>query len=118
MINNLRVPMNIKMNVNGDVEVNGYSRGQLEDHFIAGILQNNKDLTIFENISKQREILENFKLELNSNQINKLIKEVLSCCICMQIYESPVNIKSCLHKFCKYCIEKYTRTVYQNSIIS
>ena len=58
------------------------------------------------------EILENYQLEINSNLINKLIKEDLSCTICMQIYGSPVNIKNCLHKFCKQCIEKYTRTVY------
>ena len=38
IINNLSVQMNIKLNLKGDLEVNGYSRVQLENNFIAGII--------------------------------------------------------------------------------
>ena len=45
----------------------------------------------------------------NEEQISSAIKDVFKCVICLSIYTDPVNIKNCLHKFCKKCIEDYTR---------
>jgi len=65
-----------------------------------------------ENVAKPRISPKIKNIELNGNQINLIINEVLSCSICLQIYNQPVNIKTCLHKFCRNCIETYTRTWY------
>jgi len=48
-------------------------------------------------------------LEIKPEKIHKIIKEILTCNICLQIYNDPVNIKNCLHKFCRRCIEDFNR---------
>jgi len=45
-------------------------------------------------------------------KIDRIIKETLRCNICLQIFDEPVNMKNCLHKFCKKCIEQYNRRMY------
>jgi hypothetical protein len=64
-------------------------------------------LTAYESICAPRKILNESKIEFNKEQINKVIEEVLRCNICYNIFQNPVSIKGCLHKFCKSCISEY-----------
>ena len=64
-------------------------------------------LTPFESVCLPRNITNESKIEFSSEQINKIIEEVLRCNICYNIFQSPVSIKGCLHKFCKSCISNY-----------
>ena len=58
-----------------------------------------------------RKIIDPLKIEIDSNKIERIVKEILSCVICLQIYDTPTNIKKCLHKFCKKCAEDYHRQI-------
>lgn len=66
-------------------------------------------LSYYEMIAASRQITDISKISLSSNQIECIIKDVFKCGICLSIFNDPVNIKSCLHKFCKRCIEDYNR---------
>ncbi|CAI2371716.1 unnamed protein product [Moneuplotes crassus] len=35
--------------------------------------------------------------------------EIVKCPVCLEVMDDPVNVKTCLHKFCNKCIEKYIR---------
>jgi E3 ubiquitin-protein ligase RNF1/2 len=61
---------------------------------------------------RAREVVDTEKISIDYKKIDRIIKEILRCNICLQIYHDPVNIKSCLHKFCKKCIEDYNRRMY------
>lgn len=61
---------------------------------------------------KPREIKDVNKINIDIKKIDRIIKETLRCNICLQIFQEPVNIKNCLHKFCKKCIEEYNRRMY------
>ena len=41
----------------------------------------------------------------------RIIKEIFTCIICFDVFVDPMNIKNCMHKFCKKCIEDYNRKV-------
>ena len=71
----------------------------------------NKDMSYglspYESVCAPRKI-ENFEnIEFTKTQIDRVIKEVLRCNICYEIFQNPVCIKGCLHKFCKQCISDY-----------
>ena len=64
-------------------------------------------LTAYESVCSPREISDLSKINFTQDQINKVIEEVLRCNICYDIFQSPVSVKGCLHKFCKSCIMDY-----------
>lgn len=67
----------------------------------------NYGLTCYEAVCSPREIIDESKVSFSQKQIQKIIKEILRCNICYEIYNNPVSIKGCLHKFCKNCIGDY-----------
>ena len=66
----------------------------------------------YELICKPRQILDIDKLEFPIYKLPTIIRETLRCSICLEIFNDPVNIKNCLHKFCRRCIEDYNRKMY------
>ena len=64
-------------------------------------------LTAYETICSPREISDESKISFTKDQINRVIEEVLRCNICYNLFQNPVNVKGCLHKFCKSCIMDY-----------
>ena len=64
-------------------------------------------LTAYESVCSPREISDESKISFSSEQINKVIEEVLRCNICYDLFQNPVSVKGCLHKFCKNCIMDY-----------
>ena len=52
-------------------------------------------------------IINESKVDFSKDQINRVIEEVLRCNICYNIFQNPVSVKGCLHKFCKACISDY-----------
>ena len=64
-------------------------------------------LTAYESVCAPREISDESKISFSSEQINKVIEEVLRCNICYDLFQNPVSVKGCLHKFCKNCIMDY-----------
>ena len=97
-------------NDNGTIKVNGNSYTDIQNGLSIG-------LTCFESICLPREIINEKELNFSENQIEKIIKEILRCSICYEIFEKPVNIKNCLHKFCKKCIENYNRKIKKECAI-
>lgn len=97
-----KVDLNVTKTENGQVEVNGMNRNSILNGWSIG-------LTCYESICKPREITKIANLSISTSQIERIIKEILTCSICYEIYQDPVNMKSCLHKFCKKCIEDYNR---------
>lgn len=66
-------------------------------------------LSYYEMVAASRQITDTSKISFSSVQIESIIKDIFKCGICLSIFNDPVNIKSCLHKFCKRCIEDYNR---------
>ena len=64
-------------------------------------------LTAYESVCAPRKINDESKIAFSKEQINKVIEEVLRCNICYDLFQSPVSVKGCLHKFCKPCIMDY-----------
>ena len=56
-------------------------------------------------------------LEITNDKLETIIKEVFRCSICLSIFTDPTNIKNCLHKFCKKCIEEYNRKIKKECVI-
>lgn len=98
----LKVDLDVTKNEKGQIEVNGNNRNSILNGWSIG-------LTCYESVCKPREITNNANLSISTSQIERIIKEILTCSICYEIYQDPVNMKSCLHKFCKKCIEDYNR---------
>lgn len=51
--------------------------------------------------------------EVADEETFEKIKKLLTCPICMEIFQDPVYIKDCSHRFCKQCIEKSIRLGYK-----
>mmetsp|Transcript_34745 Transcript_34745/g.34399 ORF Transcript_34745/g.34399 Transcript_34745/m.34399 type:complete len:116 (-) Transcript_34745:666-1013(-) len=53
------------------------------------------------------------KIKLNKTGVSKdafnAFLEIVKCPVCLEVMDDPVNVKTCLHKFCNKCIEKYIR---------
>ena len=92
--------LNIEEEEKGNIKVNDKSFQELLKNMNIG-------LTAYESICAPRKIINESKIEFNKEQINKVIEEVLRCNICYNIFQNPVSIKGCLHKFCKSCISDY-----------
>ena len=92
--------LNIKEEEKGNIIVNDRNNQQLIRDMSIG-------LTPYESVCSPRTILNESKIEFNKEQISKVIEEVLRCNICYNIFQNPVSIKGCLHKFCKTCISDY-----------
>lgn len=74
-------------------------------------------LSYYEVLAPPRIINDIEKIVFDKSQIEQLIKDVFRCSICLNIFEEPVNIKNCLHKFCKKCIEEYNRKFKKECVI-
>ena len=92
--------LNIKEEEKGNIIVNDNNIQQLMRGISIG-------LTAYESICSPRKIVNESIIEFNKDQITKVIEEVLRCTICYNIFQNPVSIKGCLHKFCKNCISDY-----------
>ena len=92
--------LNIKKEEKGNIIVNDNNFQQLMRGISIG-------LTAYESVCSSRKIVNESKIEFNKEQISKVIEEVLRCTICYNIFQNPVSIKGCLHKFCKNCISDY-----------
>ena len=92
--------LNIEEEDKNNITVNGKNIHEIMKNMSIG-------LTAYESICSPRKILNESKIEFNKEQINKVIEEVLRCNICYNIFQNPVSIKGCLHKFCKSCISEY-----------
>ena len=97
-------------NDNGNMRANGYNYTNIQNGLSIG-------LTCFESVCLPREIINEDKLNFTDIQISKIIKEILRCSICYEIFNEPVNIKNCLHKFCKKCIGDYNRKIKKECAI-
>ena len=67
----------------------------------------NIGLTAYESVCAPRKINNESNITFTQEQINKVIEEVLRCNICYNLFQNPVSVKGCLHKFCKSCIMDY-----------
>jgi len=95
--NNFKVTLDVKTNSNNEIEVNSYNRRSLINSNFLGKFYFIKGLNYYEVVCSPREIVslpENF---FSMNKIQHIIKDVLRCNICLEIYQEPVNIKNCLH---------------------
>lgn len=90
----------------------------INDHTFSEILKNSaNELNFFEKICKPRIIKNEDEVEISDEKVEKIIKEILRCRICLDIYDEPVNNKDCLHQFCKKCIEEYIRKIKRECAI-
>ena len=92
--------LTIKEEEKGNIIVNDKNIQQLMKNMSIG-------LTAYESVCRPRKINNESKIEFTKDQINKVIEEVLRCNICYNIFQNPVCVKGCLHKFCKNCISDY-----------
>lgn len=100
-----QIDLNIQKTENGIIECNNFNRNYIINSTSIG-------LSCYEVICAPRKIINESELSFSPNQIERVVKEILRCAICYEIYYDPVNIKTCLHKFCKKCIEDYNRKMY------
>jgi hypothetical protein len=109
MQDNFNVTLDIKKNSQNEIEVNGLNRRTLINNNLLGKCIINIGLSLYELACQPREVKHYDTITLDIRKIDKIIKETLRCNICLEIFHDPVNIKTCLHKFCKKCIEDYNR---------
>lgn len=68
-------------------------------------------MNYYELVARPRKIENVRVIKITKSQVDRIIEEIFRCVICKGILGEPVNIKTCLHKFCKKCIEEYNRKV-------
>jgi hypothetical protein len=110
---NFYIDNSIKLDEKNGVMANGFSRTEIMDMTTQGNHLTNFTLEMdyYEIIARPRMIKNINNLQFDKSQVERIIKEIFQCPICMTILIDPVNIKTCLHKFCKKCIEDYNRRV-------
>ena len=109
-MSNLISEFKIGKNSEGKTIINGQTFGDI-------IKNSANELTYFEKFCKPRIIKNEDKVEISDEKVEKIIKEILRCRICLDIYDEPVNNKDCLHQFCKKCIEEYIRKFKRECVI-
>eukprot|EP00347_Sterkiella_histriomuscorum_P017994 403347191 len=62
-------------------------------------------------IENQEELSDEDEEDHINLELFNLIKDTLQCPVCFDIYQSPVIVKPCLHKFCNNCIDAYNRKI-------
>lgn len=93
------------------VSINGLNKKSIINSNLLG-------LNYYEVVASKRSVDTDFsKIEISKNQILRIFKDVFRCSICLSIFNEPVNIKNCLHKFCKKCIEDYNRKIKKECAI-
>ena len=97
-ISNLNIIQNEKNKSN--ITVNSYNYQSIVKNMPIG-------LTAYESVCSPRTIENELNVSFTKDQVNKLIEEVLRCTICYNLFQNPVSVKGCLHKFCKSCISDY-----------
>lgn len=113
-----------------DININGHYRNSILNSNIIGkhylylysyifhiLLSIIKGLSYYEVIAGPREIKDISNISFSDTQITTLIKDVFKCTICLSLFIDPVNIKNCLHKFCRKCIEDYNRKEKKECVI-
>ena len=95
---------------NGILSINNVNYNTIQKNYFAFI-------TPFESVCLPRIILNEEEMEISNKKIDRIIKEILKCSICFEIFEDPVNLKNCLHKFCKKCIGDYNRKIKKECAI-
>ena len=105
-----KVDFTIEQKPNEKPIINGKTQNEILNGLSMG-------LTCYETLCKPREINSNHTIKFTSSQIERILNEILHCNICNDIYQEPVNIKNCLHKFCKKCIEDYNRKIKKECAI-
>ncbi|CDW80562.1 zinc finger (c3hc4 ring finger) [Stylonychia lemnae] len=94
----------IGRNAHGQPTFNGYSRQQIVDYKF-------RDLNFYQMTCGPRKLKDEDQDEEIDLECFNQIKEILHCPVCYDILKEPLNVKMCLHKFCRHCIENYNRTV-------
>ena len=105
-----KVDFTIEQRPNEKPIINGKTQNEILNGLSMG-------LSCYETLCKPREINSNHTIRFTSSQIERILNEILHCNICNDIYQEPVNIKNCLHKFCKKCIEDYNRKIKKECAI-
>ena len=108
--NIFEVDFSSRINEKNLLEVNGYTRQAIME-------ETKNSLSCYEVVCSPRRIKDEDKVVITEDKINRILREVLRCNICYQIYDNPVNIKSCVHTFCKTCIEDYNRRIKKECVI-
>ena len=105
----LKTEFKIK-NDKGILTVNNVNYNTIQKNYFAKI-------SPFESVCLPRIISNEKEMIISPEKIDKIIKEILRCSICYEIFDDPVNIKNCLHKFCKKCIGDYNRKIKKECAI-
>jgi hypothetical protein len=66
-------------------------------------------LFYYEVVCGQRKIKNINKIQIGLDKIDQIVNEIFTCSFCMNIFQDAVNLKNCLHKFCKKCAQDYFR---------
>ena len=97
-------------NENGILTVNNKNYNLIINDYFA-------KMSPFESVCLPRTIINENEIEITSKKIDKIINEIFRCRICYEILYEPVTFKSCLHIFCKKCIEDYNRKFKKECVI-
>jgi len=100
MSDTLKIPKETTIDANGKLLFNGLSRDEI-------VNRKHPELNFYEASCAPRLVYTDEE-EIDEETYEQL-KNLLTCIFCKDILSQPVNVKSCLHKFCASCIEKYNR---------
>jgi hypothetical protein len=94
----------VSKNEAGSILYNGFPKAEILNPRMKG-------LNLYVRVSKPR-----FKLDQKDNERKGITRdafdaflELVKCPICLEVMQDPMNVKTCLHKFCGKCIERYIR---------
>ena len=96
----------VSNNDKGEVLFNGYNKPEILNPRLKG-------LNLYARVSYPRYKLDNKEIQEKGKGITKegfeAFLEIIKCPVCLEIMQDPVNVKTCLHKFCNKCIERFIR---------
>lgn len=88
---------------NKQIKYNGYSRSDILSHKL-------KETNCYDYVAGVQRVVDISQIHISREKVDKIIKEFFICQICHEVYTNIVQLKSCLHSYCKKCFDDCVKT--------
>lgn len=109
-MSNFVVQETIEINeANKNIKYNGYLRAEIISHKL-------NETNCYNSVAGPQKIVNISKIKITKEKVDQVIKECFKCPICCEIYTDIVQLKVCLHSYCRKCFDTCLRTANKKCV--